>query len=98
MSILLGDKIFPTVAGIMVFGEYSELYPEELKGYQKASNKTSDKIIEYLKQNDYITTKIASELLKLSQQRTRAILARMAKEKIIIADGANRNRKYIINK
>ena len=100
------DKIFPTVAGIMVFEEYPELYPEELKGYQKTSDKasdktsdkTSDKIIEYLKQNDYITTKIASELLKLSQQRTRAILARMTKEKIIIADGANRNRKYIINK
>ena len=87
-------------------GEYPELYPEELKSYQKASDKasdktsdkTSDKIIEYLKQNDYITTKIASELLKLSQQRTRAILARMTKERIIIADGANRNRKYIINK
>lgn len=87
-------------------GEYPELYPEELKSYQKASDKasdktsdkTSDKIIEYLKQNDYITTKIASELLKLSKQRTRAILARMTKERIIIADGANRNRKYIINK
>jgi ATP-dependent DNA helicase RecG len=89
-------------------GEYPELYPEELKIYEnikmsdktsdKTSNKASDKIFEYLKQNEYITTNIASELLELSQQRARAILSKMAKDSLIIAKGANRNRKYIINK
>ena len=85
-------------------GEYPELYPEELKNYEnikmsdKTSDKTSDKILEYLKQNEYITTNIASELLELSQQRARAILSKMAKDNFIIAKGANRNRKYIINK
>lgn len=77
-------------------GEYPELYPEELKIYENI--KTSDKILEYLKQNEYITTKIASELLELSQQRARAILSKMAKDNFIIAKGANKNRKYIINK
>lgn len=89
-------------------GEYPEIYPEELKIYEniktndktsdKTSNKTSDKILEYLKQNEYITTNIASELLDLSQPRARAILSKMAKDNFIIAKGANRNRKYIINK
>lgn len=81
-------------------GEYPELYPEELGVYQniKASDKASDKILEYLKQNEYITTKIASELLNLSPQRVRVILSRMSKDNFIIAKGANRNRKYIANK
>ena len=52
------------------------------------------KILDYLRQNEFITTAIASELLKLSLQRTRAILSKMAKEDIIVAEGANRNRKY----
>ena len=60
----------------------------------KTSDKTSDKILNYLKQNEYITTSIASELLGLSPQRTRVILANMAKQNIIVAEGANRNRKY----
>lgn len=59
--------------------------------------KTSDKILNYLKQNEFITTAIANELLNLSSQRTRAILSKMAKEEIIIAEGANRNRKYKLN-
>ena len=55
--------------------------------------KTSDKILNYLQKNEYITT-IASELLELSIQRTRAILGKMAKKEMIIAEGANKNRKY----
>ena len=60
----------------------------------KASDKTSDKILNYLQQNKYITTATASRLLGLSVQRVRAILGKMAKEEIIVAEGANRNRKY----
>ena len=60
----------------------------------KNTTKTSDKILDYLKQNEYITTNIASKLLGLSVQRTRVILGKMAKEKVIEAEGANRNRKY----
>ena len=56
--------------------------------------KTSDKILNYLRQNEYITTAIASELLGLSVQRARAILSKMSKEDLVTAEGANRNRKY----
>ncbi len=66
----------------------------KIKTSDKISDKTSDKILNYLKQNEYITTAIASELLGLSFQRARAILGEMAKKKLIIAEGANRNRKY----
>ena len=48
----------------------------------------------YLQQNEYITTIIVSKLLGLSVQRTRAILGKMAKEEMIVAEGANKNRKY----
>ena len=67
------------------------------KTSDKTSEKASDKVLNYLKQNDFITTTIASELLGLSSQRTRVILAQMAKENILVAKGANRNRKYKFN-
>lgn len=76
-------------------GEYPEVYPEELKKI-KTSDKTSNKILEYLRKNEYITTNIASELLELSQQRARAILSEMSKNNFIVAKGANRNRKYLL--
>ena len=44
--------------------------------------KTSDKILDYLKQHEYITINIASNLLGLSAQRARAILGKMSKDKI----------------
>lgn len=56
--------------------------------------KTSDKILDYLKQHEYITINIASNLLGLSAQRARAILGKMSKDKLIIAEGTNKNRKY----
>lgn len=71
-----------------------EGFENETSNKTKTSDKTSDKILNYLQQNEYITTPIASELLGLSVQRTRAILSKMAKEKVILAEGANKNRKY----
>lgn len=74
-----------------------ERFENEIFNKTKTSDKTSDKILNYLQQNEYITTIIASELLELSVQRTRAILGKMAKEEMIIAEGANKNRKYRLN-
>ena len=37
-------------------------------------------------------------MIGLSTQRTRAILGKMAKEEVLIAEGANRNRKYKLKK
>jgi hypothetical protein len=72
-------------------------FENEISNKTKTSDKTSDKILNYLKQNEYITTTIASELLGLSVQRTRVILGKMAKKEMIIAEGANKNRKYRLN-
>lgn len=72
-------------------------FENEILNKTKTSDKTSDKILNYLKQNEFITTTIASDLLGLSIQRARAILGKMAKEEIIIAEGANKNRKYRLN-
>lgn len=73
-----------------------EGFENKILNKMKTSNKTSDKILIYLQKNEYITTATASELLGLSVQRVRAILGKMAKEEIIIAEGANKNRKYIL--
>jgi ATP-dependent DNA helicase RecG len=72
-------------------------FENEISNKIKISDKTSDKILNYLQQNEYITTTIASELLGLSIQRARAILGKMAKKEMIIAEGANKNRKYRLN-
>lgn len=36
--------------------------------------KTSDKVLKYLQQNEYITTKIASEILALFISKTREVI------------------------
>lgn len=64
------------------------------KASDKTSNKASDKILDYLKENVVITTITASQILGLSTQRARAILGKMAKDGLITAEGANKNRKY----
>lgn len=64
------------------------------KTSDKTSNKASDKILDYLKENVVITTITASQILGLSTQRARAILGKMAKDGLITAEGANKNRKY----
>ena len=64
------------------------------KASDKTSNKARDKILDYLKENVVITTITASQILGLSTQRARAILGNMAKDGLITAEGANKNRKY----
>lgn len=61
---------------------------------QDKQNRAEDKILDYLNQNQYITTSIASNLLELSSQRARAILSKMVKDELIVADGSYRNREY----
>ena len=55
-------------------------------------------IIEYVKENNCITTKIATEILKLkSKSWVREVLKKMVDEEILISEGANRNRQYKLN-
>lgn len=61
---------------------------------QGKQNKAEDKILDYLNQNQCITTSIASNLLELSPQRARAILSKMVKDELIVVDGSYRNRTY----
>lgn len=88
------DDIFRTVIPITSVAE------NELKNTgDKPAISTSDKIIEYLKINDFITTTIAVEILELkSKSWVRECLNQMVKENILIAEGSNKNRKYRLNK
>ena len=64
----------------------------------KVAIKASDKILDYLRKNEFITTAIASNLLDLSAPRSRAILSQMAKKGLILSKGANKNKRYKLNK
>ena len=58
-----------------------------------------DIIIKYLNINEYITTTIALEILNLkSKSWVRDILNNMVKDGTLLAEGANKNRKYKLNK
>lgn len=84
-KIVIGDEVFVTGDKPAITGDKPAI--------------TADKILEYLKVNDYITTKIALEILDLkSKSWVRELLNKMVKDNILIAEGANRNRRYKLNK
>lgn len=56
-----------------------------------------EKILEYLKSHNSITSKELHTFLNLESSQARKILREMAKDGILIAQGGNRNRKYILN-
>ena len=53
-------------------------------------------VIDYLKQNDFITNKKVCELLSISTEATKRLLQSMVKKGIIIAEGENKGRRYKI--
>lgn len=53
-----------------------------------------DLIIDYLTDNPSATTSEISTLLGVSNPRARAVLSKLTAEGIIVAEGANRNRRY----
>ena len=65
----------------------------------KASNSTiysrqKQSVIEYLTREIQADCRTISDLLGISVPRARAVLAKMVKEDLIIAQGGNRNRTY----
>ncbi|SDX01157.1 Winged helix-turn-helix DNA-binding [Lachnospiraceae bacterium KHCPX20] len=67
--------------------------PEDEKQAIKASD-SRNMFAEYMSQHGASTTAEMAEFSGLSPQRTRAILSKMVEDGIIIAEGANRARKY----
>lgn len=55
-------------------------------------------IIEYLLKNEHITSKILKEEYNLKDTKAKEILRDMVSKNIIIAEGANKNRMYRLNK
>lgn len=55
-------------------------------------------IIRYLQENEYITNKIVKELYNLKDTKSKTILRSLVKKNILISEGANKNRKYKLNK
>lgn len=60
--------------------------------------KSSDIILEYLKNNDSINSSIAQNITGLSPAGVRKIFAKLVEENVILPSGANKNRIYKLNK
>lgn len=60
--------------------------------------KYSDKILEYLQDNDYITNTIVRESIGVAESTAKRLLKNMADDGCIIAVGDKKARKYILNK
>lgn len=77
---------------------------ELLKNIEKSSDKvaikqkSSDIVIEYLKNNATINSTVAQQITGLSPAGVRKIFAKLTEEKIISPHGANKNRTYSLNK
>ncbi len=55
-------------------------------------------IIEYLQKNEYITNKIVKEKFNIKDTKSKVTLRKLVSENILISEGANRNRRYKLNK
>ncbi len=55
-------------------------------------------IIEYLQKNEYITNKIVKEKFDIKDTKSKVTLRKLVSENILISEGANRNRRYKLNK
>ena len=65
-------------------------------GDKPKTSMQAQRIIEYIKENGFITTLIACEILKLKSSRAKEIIKTMVDKDIIIAVGESRARKYIL--
>ena len=55
-------------------------------------------IIQYLKENEYITNKIIKETYGIKDTKSKTVLRKLVTQNRIIPEGANKNRKYKLNK
>jgi len=58
------------------------------------ADKIEKLIIEYLETNEYITNQIAKEMYDIKDTRCKTILRSLVERNILIAEGANKNRRY----
>ena len=55
-------------------------------------------IIEYLKNNEYITNKVLQDVCNIKDTKSKTILRNLVSREIILLEGANKNRRYKLNK
>lgn len=67
-------------------------------GDKPKTSMQAQRIIEYIKENGFITTLIACEILKLKSSRAKEIFRAMVDKNILSAIGDRKARKYILKK
>ena len=63
-------------------------------GYQSPSSEQKNMILNYLAKNKSAKTSDISALLGVKDARARRLLAQLVNEKLVLAEGGNRNRRY----
>ena len=90
--------IFRTTAGASIkYDDKNNGVKNDKENKSGRLNIQREKILEYLKSHNSITSKELHTFLNLESSQARKILREMAKDGILIAQGGNRNRKYILN-
>ena len=75
--------------------QVSEKTSDNDKMSDKMSDKTTrDAMLTYLRGNGEVTAAEAAKIINRSAQTARRVLSRLVTEGVIVASGANRNRKY----
>ena len=76
----------------------SKRNPFEIEKVAIKSDKSSDIILKYLKENDSINNSKARGITGLSAPAVRKIFKKLEAEGIIIGSGENKNRTYSLNR
>jgi ATP-dependent DNA helicase RecG len=84
---LIDGDVFKTIVPL-------ELSHTKMSDNRNSSDKMSDKIVDFLSKNDEIDAKTTAELIGRSPETARRFLSQLVKDGVIVATGANRNRKY----
>lgn len=78
----------------------ADLSGEKIGDKQKSAinQRTKKAILDFMRGRGYVKASEISKAINLKSSRTRDYLAEMTKEGLIEAQGANRNRVYILKK
>jgi ATP-dependent DNA helicase RecG len=97
-----GDVFKAIVPLVSSDGGLSDNVSDNAEMSDKTSDKindknTSDTLLAYLRGNGEVTAAEAAKILGRSAQTARRVLSGLVAEGVVVASGANRNRKYVVH-
>lgn len=99
-KIVIGDEVFVTGDKPAITGDKPPINADKTPINMEIIDDTNieESIVRYLENNEFITNKIVQKLFDLKDTKSKVILRTLVSKDILIAEGANRNRRYKLNK